>query len=228
MQVHNAYLSALLQRWEIEIQEQIWRTWSTTTQGACVKIDFQKGIEVLNEVKQKGSSILMKPEVCTYEFLKQWCDNIREKLFRTSSIQQYDFVNLDEAIKDPIKLNVAYDYSSFSFPSHFVLSSCYNFVDQMKSRTTFLQEREDDMYMLMVGYKFVLHGNVSWKELLSRTKHHVVIVHKIAKLKTKILHIMKPLHYDLVLPCFLLFHCFLLYTPLLFPSTLRFLIPGYL
>ena len=53
VQVQNAYLSALLQRWEIEIQEQIWRTWSTTTQGACVNIDFRKGIQVLNEVKQK-------------------------------------------------------------------------------------------------------------------------------------------------------------------------------
>ena len=125
-------------------------------------------------------------------------------MFRTSSIQQYDFVNLEEAIKDPIKLNVARDYSSFSFPSYFVLSSCYNFVDQMKSRTTFLLEREADMNMVMVGYKFVLHENVCWKELLSRTKHHVCIVHKIAKLKTKILYIMKPLHYDLVLPCFLL------------------------
>ena len=57
----------------------------------------------------------MKPEVCTYEFLKQWRDKIREKLFGTSSIQQYDFANLEEAIKDPIKLNVAHDYSSFSF-----------------------------------------------------------------------------------------------------------------
>ena len=104
----------------------------------------------------------------------------------TSSIQQFDFVNLEETIKDPIKLNVAHDYSSFCFPSHFVLSSCYNFVDQMKSRTTFLLEREADMNMVMVGYKFVLHENVCWKELLSRTKHHVGIVHKIAKLKTKI------------------------------------------
>ena len=113
--VQKAYLSALLQRWEIEIQDQIWRTWSTTTQGACVKIDFHKGIQVLNEVKQKGSSIFMKREVCTYEFLKQWRDKIREKLFGTSSIQQYDFSNLEEAIKDPIKLNVSHDYSSFSF-----------------------------------------------------------------------------------------------------------------
>ena len=204
VQVQKAYLSALLQRWEIEIQEQIWRTWSTTTQGACVKIDFQKGIQVLNEVKQKGSSILMKPEVCTYEFLKQWRDKIREKLFGTSSIQQYDFVNLEEAIKDPIKLNVAHDYSSFSFPSYFVLSLCYNFAYQIKLRTTFLLERKSDKNMMMMGYKFVLHGNICWKELLSRTKHHVCIVHKIAKLKTKILYIMKPLHYDLVLPCFLL------------------------
>ena len=69
---------------------------------------------------------------------------------------------------------------------------------------TFIQEREDDMDMLIVGYKFVLHGNICWKELLSRTKHHIGIIHKIAKLKTKILYIMIPLHYALVLPCFLL------------------------
>ena len=97
MQVQKAYLSALLQRWEIEIQEQIWRTWSTTTQGGCVKIDFQKGIQVLNEVKQKGSSILMHPEVCTYELLKCWRNEIREKLLGTSistpSIHQYKFFN---------------------------------------------------------------------------------------------------------------------------------------
>ena len=60
------------------------------------------------------------------------------------------------------------------------------------------------MNMVMVGYKFVLHENVCWNELLSRTKHHVVIVNKIAKLQTKILYIMKPLHYDLALLCFLL------------------------
>ena len=65
VQVLKPYLSSLLQRSEVEIQEQIWRTCSTTTQGACVKIDFQKGIQILNEVKQKGYSILMKPEVCT-------------------------------------------------------------------------------------------------------------------------------------------------------------------
>ena len=60
------------------------------------------------------------------------------------------------------------------------------------------------MDMLMVGYKFVRHGNVCWKELLSRTKYHVGIIHKIPNLKTKNLYIMKPLHYDLVLSCFLL------------------------
>lgn len=168
-----------------------------------MNIDFRKGIQVLNEVKQKGSSVLMKPEVCTYDFL--YCP--RAIIFRgTSSIQQYDFANLEEAIKDPIKLNVAHDYSSFSFPSYFVLSLCYNFPYQIKLRTTFLLEREADKNMMMMGYKFVLHGNICWKELLSRTKHHVCIVHKIAKLKTKILYIMKPLHYDLVLPCFLLFY----------------------
>ena len=101
------------------------------------------------------------------EFLKQWRDKIRETLFSASYIQQYDFVNLEEAIKDPIKLNVAHDYSSFSFPNYFVLSLCYNFVDQMKSRMTFLLEREAGMNMIMVGYKFIFHGIVCWKELLS-------------------------------------------------------------
>lgn len=33
--------------------------------------------------------------------------------------------------------------------------------------------RHNDMKMVMVDYKFVLHENVSWKELLNRTKYLV-------------------------------------------------------
>ena len=64
---------------------------------------------------------------------------------------------------------------------------------------TFLQEREDDMNMAVPDYKFVLHGNVSWKELLSRTKYF-----KCAKVKAKLKHLIKSLHCFLVLAYFLL------------------------
>ena len=48
-------------------------------------------------------------------------------------------------------------------------------------------------------YKFVLHGNVSWKELLSRTKHL-----KFAKVKAKLKHLIKSWHCFFVLANFLL------------------------
>ena len=69
---------------------------------------------------------------------------------------------------------------------------------------TFFQERESDMKCVMPDYKLVLHTNVCLKEILSRTKHHVSLNKMLAKLETKILHSLKPLHCDLVLPSFLL------------------------
>jgi hypothetical protein len=103
VQILRSYLDALLQRWEKEIKEQLWGTWSTTTHIPYVRTDFHKEMEVLNEVKQKQSSILLHPEVCTYEHMKQWRDEIKKKLFVTScvsSIQQYMFVNLRETTKE--------------------------------------------------------------------------------------------------------------------------------
>ena len=68
----------------------------------------------------------------------------------------------------------------------------------------FLQESESDTRSVMTDHKVLLHGNVCWKELLSRAKLLVVIDNKLAKSNTPILYIMKPLNYDSVLPSFIL------------------------
>ena len=141
----RSYLAALLQRWEEEIKEQLWGTWSTTTHRAYVQINLHKGMEVLNEVKQKRSSILMHPEVCTYENLKQWRDGIREKLYGTSCaspIKHYVFINLGESANDFKNLTITHKYLSFPLPSYFVVSSYHYSVDKKELRMSFLQERE--------------------------------------------------------------------------------------
>ena len=56
-----------------------------------------------------------------------------------------------------------------------------------------------DTNMDVPDYKFILHGNVSWKELLSRTKHL-----KFAKVKAKLKHLIKSWHCFFVLANFLL------------------------
>ena len=114
--------------------------------------DLQKGMEVLGKVKERRSFILKHPEVCTYELLKHWRDEIRDKMFGISSIQQYHFVHLEGIIKEPTKLKFEHNYSPFPLPRYFVLSSCYYFVGRRKSRTTSLQEREDDMNMVVPDY----------------------------------------------------------------------------
>ena len=54
--------------------------------------------------------------------------------------------------------------------------------------------------MVVDDYKFVLHGNVGWKKLLSQTKYL-----KFAKVKAKLMDFMKSLNYFFVLVCFLLY-----------------------
>ena len=49
--MQKSYLATLLQRWEDEIHEQLWRTWSTIKETSCGVSDLQKFIEVLSEVK---------------------------------------------------------------------------------------------------------------------------------------------------------------------------------
>ena len=51
VQLQKSYLAALLQRWEDEINEQLWRTWSTIKETSCVVSGLQKGMAVLSEVK---------------------------------------------------------------------------------------------------------------------------------------------------------------------------------
>ena len=153
VQMQKSYLAALLQQWEDEIHEQLWRTWSTIKETSCGVSDLQKGMEVLSEVKEKRSFILKHPEVCTYELLKHWRDEIREKMFGISSMQQHHLVNIVESIKEATKQKLAHQYSTLTLPRYFVLSSCYYFVDRRKSRATFLQEREDDMNMVVPDYK---------------------------------------------------------------------------
>ena len=69
---------------------------------------------------------------------------------------------------------------------------------------SFLQERESHIITIRADCKCFLHKNVCWKELLSQTKHHVVINKKLTKFNNKIMYHVKPLHYDLLLPYFLL------------------------
>jgi hypothetical protein len=205
VQVIRTYVATLLQQWEDKIREQLWGPWDTSKNNACVHIDFFMGMKVLNEVKQKGALFLKQLEVCTCELLKQWRDEIREKLLRTSSTQLSMFSNIENIMRELTDLNIAYNYLAFSFSRyHLFLSLCHDVVDRKQLRTTSHQKRENndvtivmvdykfanDMKVVMDDYKFVLHGNISWKELLSRTKQ----LKELPPVKTKLMCSIKSLH----------------------------------
>jgi hypothetical protein len=59
----------------------------------------------------------------------------------------------------------------------------------------------NDIKVVMDGYKFALHENISWKELLSRTKQ----LKELPSMKTKLMCSIKSLHSYLALPYVVLY-----------------------